>query len=220
MKGLQKRIIGLAIAAMGLVVAGLINYVVEHGELPPWSSGALSWLSSLMLIQTPWAFWELLAILLTPCVVCGVLIIYLWNSYSDIVDDFNEQNDKLRIAESAKERFEKDHIELKAANAVLLEENKGLKVQNQSMPTKHAASPALTDRHSSILLLISECENASVITTMGNLSARTNLQKVALFSTLDDLKEFGYLTPIQVGYDKKYQLTASGRKFVLSIQQV
>ena len=60
------KVFGGAAAAIGLVVAGLVNYVVEHGELPAWSSGALSWLSELMMTEIPWAFWQVILFILVP----------------------------------------------------------------------------------------------------------------------------------------------------------
>jgi predicted transcriptional regulator len=217
LKGLRATIIGGSVAAVGSVGAALVNYVVEHGELPAWSSGAFSWLSSLMLIQAPWALWEILATFLTPCLAFGVLVYYLSHSHSALVDEFNERNDKLRLVEITKRRLEKDCIELKSANAELLDENNILKGQSQSIPAEQPAQAALTDRHISILLVLAECENASIITTTENLYERSNLQKVALISTLDDLRDFGYILRISMDIGKKYQLTASGRRLVLSV---
>ena len=220
LKGLIRKIFGVAAAAMGLIVAGLVNYVVEHGELPAWSSGTLSWVSGLMLTEIPWAFWQVLLFILVPGLIFCFLIYHLGTKHDALVDDYNEQNNKFRIAKAAKEKLEKDYVELETANTKLLDENSVLKIQNQSIPAEQSTQAALTETHFDILLLIADCENASVIPTISNISARSELTKVALTSTLDDLRDLGYVLRINIGLDKKFQLTASGRKLVLSKGQV
>lgn len=229
MKGLQKRIIGWAIAAMGFVVAGLINYVVEHGELPPWSSGALSWLSSLMLIQTPWAFWELLAILLTPCVVFGVLIIYLWNSYSDIVDDFNEQNDILISAKAAKNKLEEEHSELKVVHAKLLASVELLEVSNsdlvaQNAELKEVAALAIEPDHKqveidgtclNVLKAIAALTERDIRAELDNIESVVRLGRIQTHAALDVLKERGLVDAPGSVRGIRYRLTAQGRVYYL-----
>lgn len=214
LKGLRATIIGGAITVVGTFGAALVNYVVEHGELPQWSSGALSWLSSLMLIQAPWAFWEILVIFLTPSMAFGLMIVHLWRTYSTLVDDYNEQCDRLELANAAKERLERDDVKLKAINAALLDENNSLKAKIHS---ESHSQTELAERHFSVLLSVAECENAGVVTTIENLSVRSDLQKVALSSTLDDLIASGYIQRISMAYKYKYQLTPSGRKLVLKV---
>ncbi|QVI77588.1 MarR family winged helix-turn-helix transcriptional regulator [Pseudomonas syringae] len=220
LKGLRKTVYGGAAAAIGLFFAGLISYVVEHGELPAWSSGALSWLYSLMTLEAPLALWKVLLCILIPSLGFGTLVYYWGRKYDLLVDDYNKQNGRFSIAEVARAKLKKDYVELEATNAKLLDENSVLKVQNQSIPNEQSTQVALTETHFDILLLVADCENASVIPTISNLSARSELTKVALASTLDDLRDLGYVLRFNMGLDKKIQLTPSGRKLVLSKGQV
>ncbi|POD34145.1 MarR family transcriptional regulator [Pseudomonas syringae] len=216
LKGFIGKVLGGAAAAIGLVVAGLVNYVVEHGELPAWSSGALSWLYSLITLEAPLALWKVLLLLLIPSLGFGALSYYLVRKYDLLVDDYNKQNRKFSIAEAVRAKLEKVCVELESANAKLLDENSVLKVQNQSIPNEKSTQVALTETHFDILLLVADCENTSVIPTISNLSARSDLTKVALTSALDDLRDLAYVLRFNIGLDKRFQLTASGRKLVLS----
>lgn len=229
MKGLRATIVGGAITTIGIVVAGLINYVVEHGELPAWSSGALSWITSLMLIQTSWAFWELLAILLTPCIIFGLMIVHLWRSYSAIVDEFNEQNDMLKDSQAGKSRLDKEYSQLKITHAELLASVELLEVTNSDLVTqnselKEAAALAvepepeqveINDTCLSVLKAIATLTERDIRAELDNIESLVRLGKIQTHAALDMLKESGLVSATGNVRGVRYRLTAQGRVYYL-----
>ncbi|MDQ0739690.1 hypothetical protein [Pseudomonas sp. W4I3] len=229
LKGLRATIIGCAIAVVGAVGVALINYVVEHGELPPWSSGALSWLSSLMLIQTPWAFWEILATFLTPCLVFGFLVYYLWRSHSVLVDEFNEQNDVLVDARTCKNRLDKEHSQLKIAHAELLASVELLEVANSDLVTQNselreAAALAIQPDNKQIeinetclnvLKAIAALTERDLRADLDNVDSIVKLGKIQTHAALDVLTERQLISMSGNIGGIRYRLTAQGRVYYL-----
>jgi Na+-transporting methylmalonyl-CoA/oxaloacetate decarboxylase gamma subunit len=242
LKGLQKKIIAGVIAAIGIVIAGLINYVVEHGELPAWSSGVLSWLSSLMLIQTPWAFWEILVIFLTPFVVLSLLIFYVWHMHAVLVDDYNEQYDKLRIAEAAKRKFENNHIELKTANAELLASVELLEVSNSDLVASNSdltaqngelkkeidsltlkAAPAeleVDDACLNVLKAIAALVERELRTSLDNVDAIVKYGRIKTEAAMDVLKDNGLISSAGSTQGIRYLFTPQGRAYYLKHKEL
>lgn len=238
MKGLHKNIIAGVIAALGLVVAGLINYVVEHGELPAWSSGALSWLSSLMLIQTPWAFWEILLILLAPCAVLGVLIFILLQKNSVDVDDYNEQLVVLRDTKAAKIKLKKEYSdlndaheklaasveEIKASNSDLASKNAELKKEVAEMLAAAAAAaaaakkPEVNNTCLNVLKAIAALTERNLRADLDNIDSIVKLGKIQTHAALDVLKESELISVSANVRGISYRLTAQGRVYYLEHQ--
>ncbi|VVN47548.1 hypothetical protein [Pseudomonas fluorescens] len=230
MKGLQKKIIGGTIAAIGLVGAGLINYVVEHGELPAWLSAALSWLSSLMLTQAPWAFWEILIILLTPCAILGVLIVMLLRKNSVDVDDYNAQNNMLVATDAAKSRLEKQHKELKSDHAKLLASVEALTLSNSDLVAQNeklknevaafaiAAEPERVDIDITclnVLKAIAALTERDLRAELDNIESIVRLGRIQTHAALDALKESGLVAASGNVRGIRYRLTAQGRVYYL-----
>jgi hypothetical protein len=227
LKGLHKKIIAGVIAALGLVVAGLINYVVEHGELPAWSSGALSWLSSLMLIQTPWAFWEILLILLAPCAVLGVLIFILWQKNSVDVDDYNAQLEVLKTTSAAKIQLEKQHNELTTEHAKLLASVDTLKLSNSDLLAQNEelkkavamvneAKPKdveINDICLSVLKAIASLAERDIRVELDNIESIVGFGKIQTHAALDILIESGLVSAAANVRGTRYRLTPKGRAY-------
>ncbi len=234
MKGLHKKIIAGVIAALGLVVAGLINYVVEHGELPAWSSGALSWLSSLMLIQTPWAFWEILLILLAPCAVLGVLIFILLQKNSVDVDDYNEQLVVLRDAKAAKIKLKKEYSDLKDAHDKLAASVEEIKSSNSDLASKNAElkkeiaeilaaavevkKPEINNTCLNVLKAIAALTERDLRADLDNVDSIVKLGKIQTHAALDVLKESDLISMSGNVRGIRYRLTAQGRVYYLEHQ--
>lgn len=232
MKGLRKTIIGASVAAVGSVGAALVSYVVEHGELPAWSSGALNWLSSLMLIQAPWALWEILATFLTPCVAFGVLVYYLSHSHSALVDEFNEQNDALTDAHANRSRLEKEHAQLKIAHAKLVESVKLLEASNSHLVTqnselKGAAALAIESENKrleindtclNVLKAIATLTERDLRADLDNVDSIVKLGKIQTHAALDVLKESELVSMSGNVRGIRYRLTAQGRVYYLANQ--
>lgn len=234
MKGLHKKIIAGVIAALGLVVAGLINYVVEHGELPAWSSGALSWLSSLMLIQTPWAFWEILFILLAPCAVLGVLIFILWQKNSVDVDDYNEQLVVLRDTKAAKIKLKKEYSDLKDAHDKLAASVEEMKSSNSDLVSKNAElknevaeilaaaveakKPEINNTCLNVLKAVAALTERDLRADLDNVDSIVKLGKIQTHAALDVLKESDLISMSGNVRGIRYRLTAQGRVYYLEHQ--
>lgn len=229
LKGLRATIIGGAIAVVGAVGVALINYVVEHGELPPWSSGALSWLTSLMLIQTPWAFWEILATFLAPCIIFGLLVYYLWHSYSVLADEFNEQNDVLTNARANMNRLDKEHSQLKITHAKLLASVELLEVTNSDLVTQNselreAAALAIqpdsrqieiNETCLNVLKAIAALTERDLRADLDNVDSIVKLGKIQTHAALDVLKESDLISMSGNVRGIRYRLTAQGRAYYL-----
>jgi len=234
LKGLHKKIIAGVIAALGLVVAGLINYVVEHGELPAWSSGALSWLSSLMLIQTSWAFWEILLILLAPCAVLGVLIFILLQKNSVDVDDYNEQLVVLRDTKAANIKLKKEYSDLNDAHEKLAASVEEIKASNSDLASKNAElkkevaemlaaavvakKPEVNNTCLNVLKAIAALTERDLRADLDNVDSIVKLGKIQTHAALDVLKESELISVSGNVRGIRYRLTAQGRVYYLEHQ--
>ncbi|MCH7420696.1 hypothetical protein [Pseudomonas mosselii] len=234
MKGLHKKIIAGVIAALGLVVAGLINYVVEHGELPAWSSGVLSWLSSLMLIQTPWAFWEILLILLGPCAVLVVLIFILWQKNSVDVDDYNEQLVILRNTKAAYIKLKKEYSDLNDAHDKLAASVEEIKATNSDLASKNAElkkeiaemlaaavvakKPEVNKTCLNVLKAIAALTERDLRADLDSIDSIVRLGKIQTHAALDVLKESDLISMSGNVRGMRYRLTAQGRVYYLEHQ--
>lgn len=234
MKGLRTAIIGASVAAVGSVGVALVNYVVEHGELPAWSSGAFRWLSSLMLIQAPWAFWEILVILLAPCAALGTLTYVLWQKNSVDVDDYNKQLMVLRDAKAAKIKLEKDISDLKDAHDNLMASVGELKSSNSDLTSKNAElkeevaemqavaaetkKPKINDSCLSVLKAIANLTERNLTAELDSVGAAVKLGKIQTHAALDVLNESGLISMSGSVRGIRYHLTAKGRAYYLEHQ--
>lgn len=234
MKGLHKKIIAGLIAALGLVVAGLINYIVEHGELPAWSSGALTWLSTLMLIQTPWAFWEILLILLAPCAVLGVLIFILLQKNSVDVDDYNEQLVVLRDTKAVNIKLKKKYSDLNDAHEKLAALVEDIEAYNSDLASKNAElkkeiaemlaatvvseHPEINNTCLNVLKAIAALTERDLRADLDNIDSIVKLGKIQTHAALDVLKESELIFVSGNVRGIRYRLTAQGRVYYLEHQ--
>ena len=192
------------IAGLGAAGVSLIGYVMEHGELPQWMSKVFNWVWSAVTATAPWAVWELMI----PVLIIGVMAVYFLHT----------EGQKVFRLEGQITALQQQLKKVKTEKSELLAENNRLKLQPPPEP-EQPAQPTLTDRQRGVLMLIAACENKSISTTSANLLGPSKLQKVTLNSVLDDLRDLGYVSRLNSGFDKKYPLTAAGRKFVVSEEQ-
>jgi predicted transcriptional regulator len=195
---------GGVIAGLGAAGVSLIGYVIEHGELPEWMPKAFDWVWSGVTVSAPWALWELMI----PVMIIGLSAAYFLHT----------EGQKVFRLEDRITALQQQLKKVKTENSELLAENNRLKLPPPSEP-EHPPQQSLTERQYNLLMIIAECENESVITTSSNLLQASRLQKVVMNSTLDDLMGVGYIVRIKMGFDNKYVLTATGRKFVVSEEQ-
>ncbi len=229
MKGFIRKILGGAAAAIGLVIAGLVNYVVEHGELPAWSAGALSWLSSLMTIEVPWALWEVLLVLLVPGLIFCALIYYLGHKYDLVVNDYNKQHDLFEVAEVANSRLEKENSKLKIANKKLLESISALEASSSDLVTqnkklKESAELTSKPKHKQIdisrtclevLMAIAALTESNIRADLDSIDSIVKLGRIQTHAALDVLKECDLVSSSGNLSGIRYRLTAQGRVYYL-----
>ncbi|QDV97108.1 hypothetical protein FFH90_023530 [Pseudomonas sp. ATCC 43928] len=208
----------------------LIAYVVEHGELPTWLSTALSGLSSFLRTEVPWAFWETLVIFLTPCAIFGALIVMLLRKNFVDVDDYNAQNDTLVATDAAKNRLEKQHIELKSnhakllasvemltlSNSDLVEQNEDLKKQVATMAVSTESKEIDVDDTSlAVLNAIATLTERDIRVELDNIESLVRLGKIKTQAALDVLIESGLVSATGNVRGIRYRLTAQGRVYYL-----
>ncbi|RMR07141.1 hypothetical protein [Pseudomonas syringae group genomosp. 7] len=229
LKGLRKTVYGGAAAAIGLFFAGLISYVVEHGELPAWSSGALSWLYSLMTLEAPLALWKVLLCILIPSLGFGTLVYYWGRKYDLLVDGYNEQNDLFAAAQVEKSKLEKENSKLKIAHEELLESVKALEATNSDLVKQNAElkeSVALANELNQkqveidvtcldVLKAIAALTERDLRADLESIDSIVRLGKIQTHAALDVLRRGDLISASGNVLGIRYRLTAQGRVYYL-----
>lgn len=197
-----KRLGGLILAGLGVATTASLGHLTVYGELPAWMAKVLAALLSLLTMNAGFALWEVLAFILGFGAVAVYLLISEGRHSANLKARVEALSQQLSIASS-------ENAELKA-------KNNDLKIQLESMPDDQPEVSALTDSQYKVMMAIAKCENGRIIPTIDNLLDVTRLSRVDVMSSLDHLADIQYVKKISVYLNQKYQLTPTGRKYVLS----
>ena len=191
----------LSLTALGASGLALVSYVVEHGQLPAWLSQALQLIWELLTVTSLWEVWELIL----PVLIVGFLGIYLVET----------EVRKIKIQDAEISELRSELSQLKTRHTELLNSNKEIICETISSAS---VQPILTTEQFQILSLIADFENSSAIANLSNLLPHSDLQKLNMINALDELIEYKLVHKIRMYIESKYQLTPTGRKFVLNNQ--
>lgn len=192
---------GLILAGLGVAATASLGHLTVYGELPAWMAKSLALFLSFLSMTAPFSLWEVFSFII---ILAGVAIgAILW--ISRYVENLDAQIEELSQKLSAASL---ENLQIKA-------ENNDLKTQPKSLPDDPPDLLVLTDRQHKVMMAIAECENGDSISIIENLLALTGLSKVDLMSSLDDLADIQYVQRIRMGWMYKYQLTPTGRKYVI-----
>jgi len=187
-----------------------------------------------MLIQAPWALWEILLILLAPSAVLGVLVFMLLQKNSVDVDDYNEQLVVLRDTKATNIKLKKKYSDLNDAHEKLAASAEEIKASNSDLASKNAelkkeiaemlaavVAPKKSEINNlclNVLKAVAALTERDLRADLDNVDSIVKLGKIQTHAALDVLKENELISVSGNVRGIRYRLTAQGRVYYLEHQ--
>lgn len=205
-----------SISLAGLIATPIADSLVKEGKLPAWLALKIEGVLSVLTAPTPWAFWELMLIVLS---IGGIALFFLHreelvvlrqaNQIDHLSIELGKYKKRAAMLESSKTELESAKADLEASKAAL--EQQLLESPQVADEVDIQISPLAFN----VLNAIAMFTDAKIHPLLSHLEQSIGAGRVATHAAIDTLLLHKLVEEYDTPNDLMYEFTPKGRAFYI-----